>query len=104
MPIESPDFPATVRTRDGLNLVTTHWHSTQPFKGVVCLVHGLGEHARRYAHVARMFNQAGWSVVAYDHRGHGRSDRVAVFNALGQAARCVDGKVMERLRAFFKAA
>jgi glycerol-3-phosphate acyltransferase PlsX len=36
--------------------------------------------------------------------GHGRSDRVAVFNALAQAARCVDGRVMERLRAFFKAA
>jgi glycerol-3-phosphate acyltransferase PlsX len=34
--------------------------------------------------------------------GHGRSDRVAVRNALDQAARCVDGKVMDRLRAFFK--
>ena len=73
MPIESPDFPTTVRTRDGLNLVTTHWPSTQPLRGVVCLVHGLGEHARRYAHVARMFNQAGWAVVSYDHRGHGQS-------------------------------
>lgn len=73
MPIESPDFPATVKTRDGLNLVTTHWPSTQPLRGVVCLVHGLGEHARRYAHVARMFNQAGWAVVSYDHRGHGQS-------------------------------
>ncbi len=73
MPIESPDFPTTVRTRDGLNLVTTHWPSTQPLRGVVCLVHGLGEHARRYANVARMFNQAGWAVVSYDHRGHGQS-------------------------------
>ncbi len=36
--------------------------------------------------------------------GHGRSDRRAVFNALAQAARCVDGKVMDRLRAFFKKA
>ncbi len=30
--------------------------------------------------------------------GHGRSDRVAVFHALAQAARCVDGKVLPRLR------
>jgi len=30
--------------------------------------------------------------------GHGRSDRVAVFHALAQAARCVDGKVLARLR------
>ena len=29
MPIESPDFPATVKTRDGLNLVTAHWPSTR---------------------------------------------------------------------------
>lgn len=65
--------PATVRTRDGLALVTTHWPAAGPLKGVVCLVHGLGEHARRYAHVARMFNQVGWAVVGYDHRGHGQS-------------------------------
>lgn len=36
--------------------------------------------------------------------GHGRSDRVAVFNALKQAARCVDGQFVERLRAHFKMA
>ena len=34
--------------------------------------------------------------------GHGRSDRVAVFHALKQAARCVDGQFVERLRAHFK--
>jgi glycerol-3-phosphate acyltransferase PlsX len=36
--------------------------------------------------------------------GHGRSDRTAVFNALKQASRCVDGKFVERLRAHFKMA
>jgi phosphate acyltransferase len=34
--------------------------------------------------------------------GHGRSDRVAVFNALKQAARCVEGGFVERLRSHFK--
>ncbi len=34
--------------------------------------------------------------------GHGRSDRVAVFHALKQAARCVEGQFVERLRAHFK--
>ena len=34
--------------------------------------------------------------------GHGRSDRVAVFHALKQAARCVEGQFVERLRAYFK--
>jgi alpha-beta hydrolase superfamily lysophospholipase len=40
-------------------------------KGVVQLAHGLGEHARRYDHVAAAFNRAGFSVYADDHRGHG---------------------------------
>lgn len=69
-------LPATVTTRDGLALALTHWPipARDTLRGVVCLVHGLGEHAGRYAHVARHFNQLGWAVVAYDHRGHGRSE------------------------------
>jgi alpha-beta hydrolase superfamily lysophospholipase len=39
----------------------------------VLLVHGLGEHAGRYAEVGSLLSQAGWSVEAYDLRGHGRS-------------------------------
>jgi alpha-beta hydrolase superfamily lysophospholipase len=71
----SPSLPATATTRDGLALALTHWPLAAGGapQGVVCLVHGLGEHAGRYAHVARFLNEAGWAVVAYDHRGHGRS-------------------------------
>jgi alpha-beta hydrolase superfamily lysophospholipase len=36
-------------------------------------MHGLGEHSGRYAHVARFFNDRGFAVRTYDHRGHGRS-------------------------------
>lgn len=41
--------------------------------GTVVIVHGLGEHSGRYAHVIRTLNEAQWSVVTYDQRGHGRS-------------------------------
>ena len=41
--------------------------------GTVVVVHGLGEHSGRYAHVIDTLNRAHWSVVAYDQRGHGRS-------------------------------
>jgi alpha-beta hydrolase superfamily lysophospholipase len=40
---------------------------------VVVLSHGLGEHARRYDHVATRFGQDGLVTYALDHRGHGRS-------------------------------
>lgn len=42
-------------------------------KGVVILVHGLGEHSGRYRHVAEFLNQNQFSVVAFDLPGHGKS-------------------------------
>ncbi len=41
--------------------------------GSVVILHGLGEHAGRHAHVARFFAARGYAVRTYDHRGHGRS-------------------------------
>jgi alpha-beta hydrolase superfamily lysophospholipase len=38
------------------------------------MVHGLGEHSGRYAHWAALLNQAGYEYMAYDLRGHGKSD------------------------------
>ena len=68
-------IPATVRTRDGLDLRVHHWPLPPDVRGrgVALIVHGLGEHAGRYAHVAAHLNRQGWSVVSYDHRGHGQS-------------------------------
>ena len=63
---------ATLTTADGLPLHLHHWPRADA-KGTVLIVHGLGEHGGRYAHVAAALNGAGWSVVSYDHRGHGRS-------------------------------
>jgi len=42
-------------------------------RGTVLLVHGLGEHAGRYAPLAARLNALGWSVRAYDQYGHGES-------------------------------
>jgi len=62
----------TVRTRDGLALVRRDWPSADA-RGTIVIVHGLGEHIGRYAHVAARLNACGWSVVGYDQRGHGQS-------------------------------
>jgi alpha-beta hydrolase superfamily lysophospholipase len=60
-------------TADGLRLFMREWPVPSP-RGTVLVVHGLGEHVGRYAHVAAALNGAGWRVVGYDHRGHGRSE------------------------------
>lgn len=42
-------------------------------KAVVVIVHGLCEHYGRYDYVVGKLNDAGYAVVRFDHRGHGRS-------------------------------
>lgn len=49
------------------------WRPDQPVRGVIVLVHGLGEHCGRYLHVAQIFNQNGYAVIASDHAGHGQT-------------------------------
>ncbi len=62
------------KARDGLDIFAQSWEPTivQP-KAVVCLVHGLGEHTSRYAHVAEAFGKEGFVLFGADLRGHGRS-------------------------------
>jgi alpha-beta hydrolase superfamily lysophospholipase len=65
-------IPSSLTTADGLSLHLQSWPAADA-PGTVLIVHGLGEHIGRYAHVAAHLNGWGWNVVGYDHRGHGRS-------------------------------
>ena len=70
---------ATTRTErsfdgvDGVRIVYDVWTPDATPRAVVILSHGLGEHARRYDHVAQRFGRDGLLTYALDHRGHGRS-------------------------------
>jgi lysophospholipase len=59
-------------TRDGIRLFFRRWFVEQA-KGLVALIHGFAEHSGRYTELARDLNEAGWSVAAFDYRGHGQS-------------------------------
>lgn len=63
----------TLTLADGTELRLHAWPATAGHRGQVLIVHGLGEHAGRYAHVAAALNAQGWQVNAYDQRGHGAS-------------------------------
>ncbi|HET7231794.1 MAG TPA: alpha/beta hydrolase [Longimicrobium sp.] len=63
---------------DGLSLHAIAWAAERP-RAAVFLSHGLGEHAGRYAGLARDFVRRGISLYALDHRGHGRSGGPRAF-------------------------
>ncbi len=54
-------------------LVGYEWHVENP-KKVMCIIHGIGEHAGRYDRMAGILNQAEIAVVAVDLPGHGLTD------------------------------
>ncbi|MBO9650710.1 MAG: lysophospholipase [Variovorax sp.] len=63
-----------LRTPDGETLAVRDWPvESGSARAVVVVVHGLGEHAGRYAHVAERLNDWGFEVRAVDHYGHGES-------------------------------
>ena len=70
-------FETNWKAHDGLDIFAQGWEPTVPQpKAVVCLVHGLGEHTSRYAHVAEAFGNEGYILFGADLRGHGRSGGV----------------------------
>ena len=67
--------PATGRLQgaDEVVLRTYRW-SVEDAHGGVLLVHGFGDHVGRYQDLVRTLGVRGYSVFAYDQRGHGASE------------------------------
>ena len=68
---------------DGAQITAYRWDAAATPTAAVQITPGMGEHARRYEHVAGALNRAGYVVYAQDHRGHGGSIIGAAGN-LGQ--------------------
>ncbi|MEA2640453.1 MAG: hypothetical protein QOF51_1847 [Chloroflexota bacterium] len=62
----------TVTGSNGNELVVRIWPAPTA-TATVCICHGMGEHGGRYEWLASRLNAEGWTVIAPDHRGHGRS-------------------------------
>src|SRR5262245_580211 len=74
-PMPSAEFQ--FRSRDGLPITCFRWDArgNGDVRGVVQIAHGLGEHIGRYGAVIDALVEAGLTVYANDHRGHGRTAR-----------------------------
>jgi len=63
----------TFNGSEGLSLFFQSWQPDSPARGVLVIVHGLGEHSGRYKNVVNHLVPLRFAVYALDHRGHGRS-------------------------------
>jgi alpha-beta hydrolase superfamily lysophospholipase len=94
----------TVSVRDGTRIATYRWEPAGDVRGAVHIVHGLGEHVRRYDHLAERLTGAGFLVQGHDTRGHGATivdgAEPGVIGAQGWKASIDDIDVLlDRLRA-----
>lgn len=59
--------------KDGTTFFIQGWEPDREPKALIALVHGLGEHTTRYAHVGKAMTDAGFVMAGFDLRGHGKS-------------------------------
>lgn len=60
------------KTAQGVDIYAVQWDVDKP-RAVVGLIHGLGEHCRRYDHLGHFFQTYGVAMIGYDRQGYGRS-------------------------------
>jgi len=70
------------KDKDEVDIFVYKWLPKETPKAVIQIAHGLGEHAKRYTHVAEEIVKAGYAVFADDHRGHGKTGKK--FGPLGE--------------------
>jgi acylglycerol lipase len=60
--------------KDGTSFFIQGWEpENQEPKALIAFVHGLGEHTGRYIHVGKALTDAGYALMGFDLRGHGKS-------------------------------
>lgn len=74
-PPTSDSTLSTYTASDGENIALQDWPLPDGVasRGMVIVVHGLGEHAGRHDALARRLNSWGFAVRGYDQYGHGES-------------------------------
>lgn len=68
-------FEARRVSQDGASFYIQGWEPDEHKpKALIGLIHGLGEHSGRFAHVGKAMTEAGYILAGFDLRGHGKSD------------------------------
>jgi acylglycerol lipase len=83
---------------DGAGIYVRHWLPEHPPRGVVCIVHGVGEHCGRYEQLAERLGSAGYATSGFDLRGFGKSPGRRGHLRFARALRDIDEMVEDARR------
>lgn len=72
---------------DDVELATCRWPAPTTPEAALLIVHGMAEHAQRYAAFAQQLNNAALEVWAFDLRGHGATTAAIDHGFLGTGTR-----------------
>ncbi|MCI8645757.1 MAG: alpha/beta hydrolase [Firmicutes bacterium] len=61
------------KEKDQQGQITGYRWDLKSAKGIVCIIHGIGEYAGRYDRLAGKLQEAGYAAFSMDLRGHGKS-------------------------------
>lgn len=61
-------------SRGGTSSLASNIQPPIAIKGVLAIVHGLGEHSGRYCQIVKGLTDAGYAVFGFDNQGHGKSE------------------------------
>ncbi len=92
----------TFTTADNFTLFERTWVQNNA-KGVVLITHGIAEHSGRYEQTALSLNAVGYTVVAFDLRGHGKSSGKRNYINSFQDYLNDLGDVLKRTKAYYPA-
>ncbi len=67
-------YPKALANNGESSTATPVGSSGSAVRGVLAIVHGLGEHSGRYSNIVKALTAVGYAVFAYDNQGHGRSE------------------------------
>ena len=81
-----------MKMSDGnVNFIHSWVPETEP-KAVVLLSHGMAEHGARYDRFGNILTENGYALYCEDHRGHGKTARLAKENGTGDFGYLADRK------------
>ena len=61
------------KSAENVKIYAAEWPAENA-KAVIGLIHGIGEHCRRYDHVGAFFQEHQIAMIGYDRQGYGRSE------------------------------